>query len=227
MIDCGVTRAGLITETRERIKELELAIADEKDRFIDKLWCLSSTLDIGDASGVLFDAYYDGEGIVPVKVIHEIADCVGIDWSNVTRGTITVRCQFCGRERETKITSRTGYKDLIRPRNRHECDDCKDRRNTESSQRYQEYNNQRLSRLRELRSMPYAEYLQSDEWKETRKSALKRARYRCELCYRGGELHTHHKTYERLGEEYAKDLIVLCKECHAKFHDKLPKEREQ
>lgn len=227
MIDCGATGADLFTETRQRIKELELAIADEKERCIGKLWCLSNTIDTDDAAELLFRAYYDGEGIVPVKEIQEIADCVDIDWSDVTHGTITVRCQSCGREQKTEITSRTGYKDLLKRRNRHECDECENRRRAESSQRYQEYNNQRLGRLRELQSMPYAEYLQSDEWKETRKSALKRARYRCELCYRGGELHTHHKTYERLGEEHAKDLIVLCKECHAKFHDKLPREREQ
>nr|DAW76172.1 MAG TPA: Protein of unknown function (DUF968) [Bacteriophage sp.] len=36
----------------------------------------------------------------------------------------------------------------------------------------------------------------------------------------------HHKTYENHGREFNRDiadsdLIVLCRECHEKFHDKL------
>jgi len=72
--------------------------------------------------------------------------------------------------------------------------------------------------------MPYYEYLQTDEWKNTRKRALRRAGFKCELCNSDGELHVHHKTYERRGDEDNDDLIVLCKNCHAKFHDKLSKE---
>ena len=33
----------------------------------------------------------------------------------------------------------------------------------------------------------------------------------------------HHKTYEHHGQEhrYLGDLVLLCRNCHSKFHDKL------
>ena len=69
-----------------------------------------------------------------------------------------------------------------------------------------------------LKSMPYKEYLQTDHWKHTRKSALKRAEYRCQLCNGDAMLQVHHRTYERRGHERASDLIVLCRQCHKDFH---------
>lgn len=71
----------------------------------------------------------------------------------------------------------------------------------------------------ELRKMPYADYLKTDHWKETRQGALKRAGYRCQLCNAKGALHVHHRTYERRGSEIAGDLLVLCASCHQTFHD--------
>jgi len=68
----------------------------------------------------------------------------------------------------------------------------------------------------------YNEYIQSDEWKEKSRQAKEQAKYRCQLCNRKGNdttLHTHHNTYDRLLLEDDTDLIVLCKKCHAKFHD--------
>ncbi len=73
-----------------------------------------------------------------------------------------------------------------------------------------------------LGNMSYQEYLQSPEWKEKSQTAKHRTGYRCQLCNRKGNdktLHTHHKTYERKFHELDSDLIVLCKKCHAKFHD--------
>ena len=68
----------------------------------------------------------------------------------------------------------------------------------------------------------YNEYIQSDEWKEKSRQAKEMVGYRCQLCSKKGNdttLHTHHNNYERLGLELDSDLIVLCKKCHAKFHD--------
>lgn len=67
--------------------------------------------------------------------------------------------------------------------------------------------------------MPYAEYLQTAHWKDTRRIALAYAGHRCQLCNGGGILHVHHRTYERLGEEMMSDLVVLCERCHRIFHD--------
>lgn len=92
-----------------------------------------------------------------------------------------------------------------------------------------------------LNKMPYAEYLKSYHWQITKKIKLIESEHSCELCNAEGkiydnggwepklirdgvELHVHHKTYKRRGYERLSDLIVLCKDCHAKIHGKESKE---
>lgn len=77
-------------------------------------------------------------------------------------------------------------------------------------------------RMNNLETMPYSMYLKTPHWQEMRLGALRRARNRCELCNNTRWLDVHHKTYERRGHELESDLIVLCRNCHEKFHDKLP-----
>lgn len=78
----------------------------------------------------------------------------------------------------------------------------------------------RRNRLHELRSMPYRDYLKTPEWDKTRKAAYRRANHTCQRCRRTGVmLNVHHKTYDNLGREPAKDLIVLCCYCHKKIHN--------
>ena len=75
------------------------------------------------------------------------------------------------------------------------------------------------------RVVSYAEYIDSAEWKAKAKEAKKRAGYRCQICNKAGDnltLNAHHRTYKRLGNELPMDITVLCRDCHAKFHDKLP-----
>ena len=67
----------------------------------------------------------------------------------------------------------------------------------------------------------YKEYLNSDHWKQIRLKALDRAGNRCQLCSSTDNLNVHHNTYKNRGNEDLKDLVVLCRECHAKFHDKV------
>ena len=68
--------------------------------------------------------------------------------------------------------------------------------------------------------LPYSEYLLTKHWQDTRARALHRAKFKCQVCNAGGELHTHHRSYEHLGNEQDADLIVLCAGCHQLFHDK-------
>jgi len=76
------------------------------------------------------------------------------------------------------------------------------------------------ARLMELKSMPYALYLQTPEWQERRKRHLKSVGFRCQVCNRSEQpIDIHHRTYERRGEEYYKDLIALCRSCRRLFHD--------
>ena len=75
-----------------------------------------------------------------------------------------------------------------------------------------------------LRDMPYADFLNTYYWDIVRKYKLVKGNYSCELCNtKGTVLNVHHKTYEHRGEEYRylEDLIVLCSDCHGKFHNKL------
>ena len=65
----------------------------------------------------------------------------------------------------------------------------------------------------------YKEYLKSDHWKAIRLKALDRAGYRCQLCSSKQHLNVHHNTYVNRGHEDLKDLVVLCRECHKKFHN--------
>lgn len=74
--------------------------------------------------------------------------------------------------------------------------------------------------IKEFSSMPYKDYLNTDEWKNKRLCALKAAGFSCQLCNDSDKtLHVHHRTYERRGNEKLGDLIVLCEDCHKKFHD--------
>jgi len=66
----------------------------------------------------------------------------------------------------------------------------------------------------------YQDYLQTKHWKSIRKAALRKARYRCQVCNSNKRLNVHHRTYENLGHEEECDVIVLCQECHEKFHEK-------
>lgn len=136
------------------------------------------------------------------------------------------RCRAC--DAEVFVTSRNDKREREKP-GRHSliswlCEPC---RNAEravqtaaEAARQREAAARARQRVHELRTMPYLEYLQTPEWQERRKAALKRAGYSCQVCNRRRELHVHHRTYERRGEELARDLITLCDDCHALYHGK-------
>lgn len=66
----------------------------------------------------------------------------------------------------------------------------------------------------------YKDYLKTYDWNETRKIILKEANYKCQLCgAREVRLNVHHNTYENIGNEHREDLVVLCDDCHKKFHN--------
>ncbi len=64
-------------------------------------------------------------------------------------------------------------------------------------------------------------YLLSPQWKEKRNIILKRDKHQCTVCHAEKQLEIHHITYKRLGSEYDRDLITLCRACHQAVHDKL------
>jgi hypothetical protein len=75
-----------------------------------------------------------------------------------------------------------------------------------------------VNRSLALKFMPYKKYLETPEWKAKRERKLIDAGFRCQLCNESGELNVHHRTYKDRGNEDLRDLIVLCRGCHKKFH---------
>ena len=164
------------------------------------------------------EIYWLHEGI-PVKALGELRHVQAIArqhprWS--------WRCRECGAEvfcasRSEKIERERWANDA---RKQHitywTCGDCKA---IASAGREQAADAAR-DRQYQLHAMPYRQYLRTPEWQRTRKAALKRAGYACQVCNRNRILHVHHRTYERRGYELARDLIVLCDECHALYHGK-------
>lgn len=73
----------------------------------------------------------------------------------------------------------------------------------------------------EIKELDYRDFLQTPYWKAISNEKKRKSNFRCELCNNKGLLNVHHKTYERHGYEFynLKDLIVLCDDCHKKFHE--------
>jgi hypothetical protein len=147
--------------------------------------------------------------------------------SNITAGICCDRCK-----KEIPFASRNKLHETIREikkRTKRQsfwpegylivCETCRDEIYAARHISYQQQEDLQNKRLKELRYMPYKDYLKSSEWQERRIRHLKSAGFRCQVCNNGGiRLDVHHRTYERRGEEFFKDLIVLCENCHELFH---------
>lgn len=77
-----------------------------------------------------------------------------------------------------------------------------------------------------IKSMSYSDFLNTPYWAAISDYKKFKSNYKCALCGSKKDLATHHKSYERHGYEHERnvieeDLIVLCKDCHSKFHDKI------
>lgn len=60
----------------------------------------------------------------------------------------------------------------------------------------------------------YHEYLASREWALKKKAVKERSGGVCERCGKNPHEQTHHKTYQRLGNEHLEDLLGVCRRCH-------------
>ena len=65
----------------------------------------------------------------------------------------------------------------------------------------------------------YHDYLQTPRWAKVREQALARFDWRCAACHSSEYLNVHHRTYQRVGNEYLTDLTVLCRYCHQVLHE--------
>lgn len=78
-----------------------------------------------------------------------------------------------------------------------------------------------------VKQLKYEGYLQSKKWRDLRHRKLVYENFTCKHCGYSPlinaveiPLDVHHLTYERFENEDWDDLIVLCRECHKKFHEK-------
>ncbi len=66
----------------------------------------------------------------------------------------------------------------------------------------------------------YQDYLDSEEWKELRAKAYRRASNRCELCANDAQA-VHHIQYPKdFKDDDIANLLVVCNICHDKLHGK-------
>lgn len=166
--------------------------------------------------------YWEYEDVVPSSLLgqyHLIQDIV------VPRSPWTYPCPDCGTE--VQITSRASLKRLQAAvdsvtwtgSSGRSCSACVSAAGSARQEEHRRQAEQYRRRLHDLKTMPYKDYLLTPEWQERRKERLRVARYRCQVCNtKNQRLNVHHRTYERRGEEYARDLIVLCEGCHYLFH---------
>lgn len=74
-----------------------------------------------------------------------------------------------------------------------------------------------------IKQMKYQDFLRTPYWKVVSQQVREDAGNKCQICNDGSKtLHVHHRNYSIHGMEHdnLKDLICLCEDCHAKFHNK-------
>ena len=77
-----------------------------------------------------------------------------------------------------------------------------------------------------INSLSYQDFLNTPYWHVISEYKKFKSNYKCAICGGNIKLATHHSSYKRHGKEHEyvvidEDLIVLCQDCHDKFHDKL------
>jgi len=73
-----------------------------------------------------------------------------------------------------------------------------------------------------IKNMRYADFLHTPYWKAISYREMKKANFKCSYCKSYELLDTHHLTYSNHGYElnHPEDLVVLCRNCHERAHDK-------
>jgi uncharacterized Fe-S radical SAM superfamily protein PflX len=67
----------------------------------------------------------------------------------------------------------------------------------------------------------YHKYLkESPKWLDIKLTLYETRGKQCEVCGKTGLIDVHHRTYKNIFKEEPTDLILLCRGCHQKVHDK-------
>lgn len=65
----------------------------------------------------------------------------------------------------------------------------------------------------------YHHYINSEDWAERKNRYYSKYKKECACCKSVENVHLHHRTYKRLGNEFDMDLVPLCEEHHKGVHD--------
>lgn len=201
----------------KRIKALLKELEDVKAARNTTLAVIAESIPDDEKQSLLWHLYWETD--IKVSVLQEAFDIKPMNHF-VGPCYLEASCVDCNTRTEITVTSREKLRTLTSAQCIcADCSEARERRDMALRQARKIECRSTRARIQGLKDMPYRDYLQSPEWQQKRKSMLRASGYRCSLCNAQGELHVHHKTYERRGQEFQKDLIVLCAECHRKFHD--------
>lgn len=81
--------------------------------------------------------------------------------------------------------------------------------------------NEKLNGWQSLGYDSYESYLLSELWQQKKEAAIKWRNNQCELCGSMKFLEVHHTSYEFVGNERLRDLLVVCKFCHRQIHEEM------
>jgi len=70
-----------------------------------------------------------------------------------------------------------------------------------------------------LKSLDYQDYLKTNHWKHFVEECKKFFNNKCQICGNKEKLQVHHNNYKNRGRETFNDVVLLCKDCHSKFHN--------
>lgn len=218
-----------IRQTELEIELLNNRLKELKSTVPQTLGAALKTLRINEIQQAASDLYWENP---------KLAEPIRKAYYTITRQPLTptpeefeLECFHCGTPCVLIFDTWSQYKQAITSRWRERkliCKLCLDEKKhqTEQWKQKREMEERRAQdHIKRLRAMPYVEYLKTEHWNYVRKSALRRAGYRCQLCYGDTPLDVHHRTYERLGYEEWNDVIAICRLCHMKHHDVIPEPR--
>lgn len=117
--------------------------------------------------------------------------------------------------------SRAEYNKIINKTHDYICNKCIEENNKNDFEQWKNDEIKHQQDIQHLKYMPYLDYLKTKHWQHIRERALRWANYKCSICFSKNNLHVHHKTYKNKGQELCKDVVVLCKNCHELYHNKL------
>ncbi|MGH3427730.1 MAG: HNH endonuclease signature motif containing protein [Mycobacteriales bacterium] len=186
----------------------------------------SESLTSDERKELLWMLYWEFADLIAVPVLAEQASINHHQLlKKVSPAFVEMGCDDCGEPVTIKLRSRFHLQEQRRERvSCIKCStakaavDAQDR--AQRTQQYEEQHRETEARVQQLRTMPYAEYLQTPEWKGLRYKKLRAVGFCCEFCSARINLQVHHRTYERRGCERLDDLRVLCDSCHGKLHGK-------